>query len=925
MNRQEDIMFFCFLKRILMFFLAVLIYPCALALVFLSLLFDLALVLVDWIHRRDRKFEDKVLLIQSAEPAVVLNGLKHLKTLPRYGDSNYAVFCRNRSEILRHFTGHPLITRVIPHSETEGWWKHLIQLRKERFDTVVVFFTGNPSYWKVKLFAFLLGGRYKLIFDEHSHLSVLSLRAWGLQFERDLLVSGIFQSPFWRMHAPLRHFSDRYQRVRSRMAVVPVRPATAIPTAMEEPSPGQTPLEVPPPEPEPISQPVPVDMPRGLHLARETIASLAKITLDSFLSSAARFRLPTGPEPEISIVLVLYNRAELTLQCLRSLAESGYASLEVILVDNASTDATPALLNQIDGAVILRNPENLHFLKGANLGARHARGRYILFLNNDTQVLPGTLQAAIRTIKSSHDIGAVGGKLILPDGSLQEAGSIVWRDGSCLGYGRGANPLSPEFMFRRDVDYCSGAFLLTPRETFLDMGGFDEAFQPFYYEDTDYCLRLGEQGLRVVYEPDAALLHYEFASSPSSREAQAWHAKHQGRFLQSHRNYLKDHCDYGEDAIVKARSVGSDLYRVLLIDDRVPHPALGSGFPRSNAILCGLVNLRCRVTFYPTDEVDEDWRDVYSDIPREVEVMLGYGPWKLERFLASRRGYYDRIFISRPHNMQYIRPMLQAHPDWFQNARIIYDAEALFTFRDIALQKIKGHSISDDRKEQWIRSEIELVDPADLVVSVSNLEGETFFRYGVHNVRVLGHSLDIAPSHRAFDARNGLLFVGSIQGEESPNGDAVLWFLREIFPMIQAELGKIPFLIAGMNKVDFSAMANGQVKILGKVPDLTSLYDEARIFVAPTRFSAGIPHKIHEASAHGIPVVATSLLAQQLDWNDGAQLLVADTPEAFAEQCIRLYRDARLWERIRKNALDQVRLECSPEVFENTLKSIIEN
>jgi O-antigen biosynthesis protein len=915
-------MFLYFLKRILMFILALLMYPCALALMLFSLALDLALALVDWAARRERSSEDRVLLIQSAEPAVVLDGLRHLKNLPRYCDSSYAVFCRDHSEILKHFSGRPLLVRTIVHSETQGWWKHWIELRRERFDTIVIFLTGDPSYWKIKIFAFLLGGRHKLIFDENRHTYVLSSRAWFHHLERDLLLFGIFQAPFWKRHASMRRFSDRYRGLRSRMAVIPARAATGeTPPAAEEHPSGPNSTE----SPAPLPPPEPADSQRGLRNAREMIASLAKIALDNFLSSTARLRLPGSPEPEISVILVLFNRAELTLQCLRSLAECGAESLEIIIVDNASTDATPSLLNQIDGAAILRNPENLHFLKGSNLGAQRARGRYILFLNNDTQVFPGTLRAAVRTLESSHDIGAVGGKLILPDGSLQEAGSIVWRDGSCLGYGRGADPLSPEFMFRRDVDYCSGAFLLTRRETFLDMGGFDEAFQPFYYEDTDYCLRLWERNLRVVYEPDAALLHYEFASSASSNEAQAWHAKHQGRFLERHYGCLKSHYEYGEANILNARSAGTDPCRVLLIDDRVPHPALGSGFPRSNAILAGLVKFGCRVTFYPTDAIEEDWREVYSDIPREVEVMLGCGPWKLDRFLAGRLGCYDLIFISRPHNMQYIRPIIQAHPEWFQNTRIIYDAEALFTFRDLALQKIRGHSVSDERKDQLLRSEIELVDSADLVVSVSDFEGQTFSRYGIHNVRVLGHSLAVAASPRPFDARNGMLFVGSIQGETSPNGDAVLWFLREIFPRIQAELGNVTFLVAGPNQVDFSSIANGQVEILGKVPDLTSLYDQARIFVAPTRFSAGIPHKIHEASARGIPAVATSLLAQQLGWSDGFQLLVADEPKKFAEQCIRLYRDVGLWQQIRQNALDQVRQECCPEAFENTLKSIIEN
>jgi O-antigen biosynthesis protein len=913
-------MFVYFLKRILMILLVVLLYPLALVLLCLSLLFDLALALIDSAGRRDRNHEDRVLLIQSAEPAIVLNGLKQLKSLPRYRDSSCTVFCRDRSEILRHFSGHPLISRIISHSETQGWWKHLFQLRRERFDTVVVFLTGDPSYWKIKSFAFLLGGRHKLIFDENNQTIILSLRSWFIQLERDFLFYGIFQWASWKMHPSLRRIGDRYQRFRSRMAVLPVRqPGIEVQPVVEEP-----PVEQTAPPQAPLPPAAPADVPNALNDARETITSLAKIALDTFLSSSARLRLPSSADPEISIILVLFNRAELTLQCLRTLAETGYESMEVVIVDNASSDTTPLLLDQIDGALILRNRENIHFLKGANLGARQASGRYILFLNNDTQVLPGTLRTAIRTIEGSKDIGAVGGRLILPDGSLQEAGSIVWRDGSCLGYGRGANPLSPEFMFRRDVDYCSGAFLLTPRETFLGMGGFDEGFQPFYYEETDYCLRLWEHGLRVVYEPDATLIHYEFASSSSSKEPQEWHARHQGYFLQRHRAHLKNHFEFGEENILKARTVGNHRRKVLLIDDRVPHPALGSGFPRSNAILSGIVQLGCLVTFYPTDVIEEDWREVYSDIPREVEVMLGYGPRRLDRFLHDRKGCYDLIFISRPHNMQYIRPILQAHPDWFRNTRIIYDAEALFTFRDLAMQKMKGRSPSEAKIEQLLKSEIELVDTANLVVSVSNFEGDTFSRFGIHNVRVLGHSLAVSPSLRAFDARNGILFVGSIQGETSPNGDAVLWFLKEILPLIRTELGNVPFIVAGMNKVDFSSLTNGQVKILGKVPDLVPLYDEARIFVAPTRFAAGIPHKIHEASARGIPVVATSLLARQLGWNDGKHLLVADDAKKFAEQCIRLYRDAQLWEQLRQSALDQVRTECSPETFENTLKSIID-
>ena len=907
-----------FLRRILLVLLAIVVFPFALAFALVLLLVDLILVCSGGTAVRKQNPEDRVLLIQSAEPAEVLNGLKHLRSLPFLRDSRITIFCRNRSEIVKHFSGNPQFSEVLTHSETKGWAGHFAQLRRERYDTVVIFFTGDPSYWKVKCFAFLLGGRRRLIFDENGHITSLSLRALFPLFERDLLFSGIFQSSSWKMHPSLRRAADRYRRFRSRTPAV----AAPKPVAISGVS-----VEGKPVEPPPSAQaalPLPTDARHGLENAREMVTSLAQIALETFLSSSARLRLPSGPAPEVSVILVLYNRAELTLQCLRSLAEYGDVPLQIIIVDNASSDATSTLLDRIDGATILRNAENLHFLKGSNIGAQRACGRYILFLNNDAQVLPGTIRAAVRTLESAPDIGAVGGKLILPDGTLQEAGSIVWRDGSCLGYGRGGNPLSPEFMFRRDVDYCSGAFLLTRNESFKSMGGFDEAYQPFYYEETDFCIRLQECGLRVVYEPDAAVIHFEFASSPSSKEAQEWHGKHQGLFLERHQDRLKHHYGFGEENILRARSAGHMRPRVLFIDDRVPHPSLGSGFPRSNAILSGLVKLGCQVTFFPTDVLEEDWNEVYSDIPREVEVMLNYGPGKLDRFLAGRSGFYDMIFVSRPHNMEFVRPILQTHPDWFQNSRIIYDAEALFTFRDLALRKMKGISLSEAKIDQLIRSEIELVDVAELVISVSEAEGRTFARYGVREVRVLGHALAIEPSPRAFEDRNGILFVGSILEETSPNGDAILWFLKDIFPRIQSQLGNVPLIVAGMNRLDMGRLsACGQVRILGKIRDLTSIYDEARLFVAPTRFAAGLPHKIHEAAAHGVPVVATSLLEQQLGWRGERDLLVADDPPKFADQCIRLYRDAELWQRIRDGALERIRLECSPAAFENTLKSII--
>ncbi len=940
---------FSLLHSLVLIILALLAFPFLIALAFILFLFDSACFLTRLTVRREQNKasidtdegsvsgrksgqwlpqRERILIVQSAEPAYVFKALDRLKSMPLFQNSRYTIFCRDHAEIVKHFVGHPMFHQVLTHSETQGWWKHIVKLRRERFYAVVVFFTGDPSYWKIKYFSFLLSARRKLIFDENSNCYFLSLAAWLALLERDLILSGIFQSSRWKMSRALRWLAEQYRSLCMRRASSIKHKAPKQTLSVESMPIRENEMQAHPSEAalfDPLSSLPGEDRRSGLINAKQVLTSLSEISLHGFLSSRIRFCLPVSPDPEVSVILVLYNRAELTFQCLRSLAENGYESLEVIVVDNASSDATPLLLNQLDGVTILRNNANIHFLLAANKGARQARGRYILFLNNDAQVLPGSIEAAVKSIESSRDIGAVGGKIILPDGLLQEAGSIIWRDGSCFGYGRGGNPFAPYYMFRRDVDYCSGAFLLTRRDTFLNMGGFDEAYKPCYYEETDFCLRLWERNLRVVYEPDATILHYEFASSSSPGVAKEIQARNQSYFFDCHRDRLQHQYDPNEKNLLKARNAVKHRHRVLFIDDRVPHPSMGSGLPRSNAILLALAKYGCFITFYPTAVIDEEWRDIYVDIPREVEVIIGYGSTGLEQFLSSRAEYYDLILVSRPHNMQFIRPIIQAHPDWFRNTKLVYDAEALYSFRDIACRQLKGESFSDRNIEQLIKSEVELATIADLVVSVSVFERDAFAKYGIERVRVLGHALTVSPTPRIFQDRNGFLFVGAIQGETSPNGDAILWFTKQILPIIRNKLSRVPFTIVGMSPIDISAtLTDDQLRILGRIDDLTSTYDEARIFVAPTRFAAGIPHKIHEAAAHGVPVIATSLLARQLGWQDGEHLLVADEPQAFADQCVRLYNDIQLWEKIRVNALNQVRLECSPQSFEDTLRLILE-
>jgi len=712
------------------------------------------------------------------------------------------------------------------------------------------------------------------------------------------------QSPTWRFTYPVRWAANQFRNFRKMLT-----PGSSESTDI-------TPVEL-------VEEELEDSEPNSGLTAKSSYDHQFRIWFESFLVSGARLVLPQSETPKVSILLVLFNRSELTFACLRSVVECGGEDLEVIIVDNASTDDTPKLLDRVCGARIIRNPTNPHFLLAAKQAAREAKGEHILFLNNDAQLLPGSISSALRTLTSAPDIGAVGGKIVLMDGTLQEAGSIVWNSGSCFGYGRGDDPLAPEYMFRRDVDYCSGAFLMTPRRVWEQLGGFDEAFKPAYYEEADYCMRLWECGLRVVYEPDAVVIHYEFGSSKNTAQVATLQLDHQRIFMDRHRETLKKHTSSNAGDALKARSRNTND-RILFLDDRVPHTWLGSGFPRARKMIFSLLKLGFFVSVYPLSETNEAWDLVYADLPREIEVLTGLGSLMLEMFLRGRRNYYKCIVVSRPHNMKILQSMMLDHPAWFTNIRIVYDAEALFSRRDEMLRKLTGTPWSVREFQEELNKEIALASEAHCVISVSAREGAEFSQNGIRNVHVIGHAIDANPKPVEFERRSGLLFVGAIHSETSPNADSMIWFLTEVFPRIQKNLGKtIRLTIAGVNEsLRIRNLAGPSVHITGYVPDLGELYANARLFIAPTRYAAGLPHKVHEAAAHGLPVIATSLLASQLEWTE-REIAIADDAESFAARCCELYADPEKWLNMRNAALERVKADCSPESFDRSMRDLI--
>jgi GT2 family glycosyltransferase/glycosyltransferase involved in cell wall biosynthesis len=648
--------------------------------------------------------------------------------------------------------------------------------------------------------------------------------------------------------------------------------------------------------------------------------------LNRFLASDDALNFQDARDAPLTVLLVLHNRAELTLACLKALHGHG-PSVRLLIVDNASTDQTPALLDRIRGAAVLRNERNEGFLLAANQALERIQTPYVLFLNNDAEAGAGAIQAALDTLETEPDAGAVGGKIVYLDGTLQEAGCIVWNDGSCIGYGRGDDPDKPEYGFKRAVHYCSAVFLMTRTALMKQCGGFDPRYAPAYYEDVDYCFALQQRGYRVVYHPACLVKHVEFGSADSPQTAHALQLARRQTFVEKHRAALQRHPPSSPANILAGRQAPGQALAVLLIEDRVPHTWYGSGFPRANLMVHALVEAGHFVTVYPTASTHPyDQTPVYTDIPAYAEVMSGYDRSAFVAFITSRAGFYDRILISRPHNMTFFNERYADIAQAISNADIIYDAEAVFAMRNVQFARVHGITHSEAAVNDQMEEELRPVEHASKVIAVSPAEAALFRRHGWTDVHVLGYAVDARPTPNPFDRRQDILFVGNLDAETSPNVDSIAWFVHQVLPYVQAFLPDIVLHIVGsVRSRRMQGIQRPGIRFHGMVEDLAAFYNDARLFVIPTRFAAGIPLKAIEAASFGLPIVGTEFIINQLGWEKGVNICGApyDDPARFAAELTALYTDETLWRHIREHALRTIETVYCRETFVTSLHRII--
>jgi O-antigen biosynthesis protein len=634
-----------------------------------------------------------------------------------------------------------------------------------------------------------------------------------------------------------------------------------------------------------------------------------------------RLVFPQSSDPDISIVIPVHNQLDFTRKCLSALQKNTGATYELMIIDDCSSDGTTDWLASQENIRIIRTERQSGFLVSCNRCLNQVRGRFIVFLNNDTLVTETWLEP-LRALMADERVGAAGARLVYPDGTLQEAGGIVWADGSARNYGRGERSIKPWYNYVRPVDYCSGAALMVRSDLFHALGGFDLQYKPAYYEDTDLCLSLWNAGYRVMYQPSSLIIHFEGCTGQKFPEtgSKKYQQVNKEKFFQKWRDVL-------EHSYLKPSKINEFLARnhrngkkILVIDHHIPTPDRDSGSHRMSIILRSLIEMGHSVTFIEGSPTADSR---YTDILQQagIEVLSGRHALFSRGFLRKYGKFYDLVLISRLHvALKHIRLVKRYCP----RATVIYDTVDLEYVRASRHAAIVHDGNLKKYADRMKDAELRLTSMVDSILTVSEVDKKILLEDCPHlSISVIPDIYPLHPPESPTRDREDLLFVGGFG--HHPNTDAMSWFLQDVFPLIRRSLPGTRILIIGESPPpEIQVFAAEDVIFLGHVSDLRQYFRHCRIFVAPLRYGSGLKGKIIQSMSAGLPLVTTTIGAEGAFLRDGDNALIADDAEVFARKVTLLYQNQGLWDKISANSLETMEKHFSWSSWQEELSRVID-
>jgi len=618
-------------------------------------------------------------------------------------------------------------------------------------------------------------------------------------------------------------------------------------------------------------------------------------------------KFPQVKDPAVSVIIPVYNQFNYTYNCLYSILKySVNVKYEILIADDNSTDKTKNIQKYVKNVKIIQNNENLRFLKNCNNASKFATCKYLLFLNNDTQVRNNWLSPLVDLMEKDETIGLAGSKLIYPDGTLQEAGGIVWHDGSALNFGRGSDPELPEFNYVKEVDYISGASILVRRAVWEKLDGFDELYTPAYCEDTDLAFSIRKLGYRVIYQPSSEVVHFEGISNGTnlSEGQKQYQEINKNKFYDKWKDTLeKGYFSRGENVFF-ARDRSRNKKTLLMIDHYVPHFDKDAGSRTVFQYLKLFTDIGFNIKFIGDNFCKHE---PYTTIITQMGIEVLYGNyyeqnWKT--WLKMNGKYIDYVFLNRPYvSVKYIDEVKRC-----SKAKIFYYGHDLHFLREQREYTFLKDKEKLSSSEKWKEIELSLIKKSDIAFYPSFVEIDILKNIDPSIIcKIIPPYIFPKKEFQSFDiTRKGLIFVGGFN--HTPNVDGIIWFVNTIMPLLRDTIPEIVLYIIGSNVPDdVKKLKRNDVKILGYLEDykLAEYYKKCRICVAPLRYGAGVKGKVLEAMYNQIPVVTTSIGAEGIK-NAENCLFIKDDPVDFAKEIIRIYNDDNLLNEISQKEIDLI-------------------
>ena len=630
--------------------------------------------------------------------------------------------------------------------------------------------------------------------------------------------------------------------------------------------------------------------------------------------------IPTQRKPKVSIIIPAHNKVRVTYYCLCSiLVAYNKTSFEVIVVDDGSTDDTNRLEEIVSGIKVVRNTEPQRFIEACNAGAKAARGEYIILLNNDTEVTDGWIDELIDGFNRFPSVGAVGSKLLYPDGKLQGAGGIVWGSGNPWNYGTAQNPWDPRFMYARQVDYICGAALMTTKKIWKEVGGLSDYLKPMYFEDTDFSFKVREAGYKTYYIPSSIVYHHEGltsgtdTSSGFKRFQEVNRPKFKKTWSKSFSNHRKDGI---EPDLEKDRGI---VGRALFIDYTTPREDRDAGSYAAIQEIKLIQSLGYKVTFIPKNFEDFG---VYTQTLRNMGVEVIVAPFyrSIEDFIAQRGSEFDCAYITRYYVAQVSIPALR---EYAPDCKIIMNNADLHFLREL-------RSAGDDPKKleraaEVRELELEMMLESDVVISYNETEHAVIQSHTDNAVNVMKCPwvVQTPNSFPRFNKTEGLAFLGGFK--HPPNREGMEWFGAEVMPLIENNGIELSVYGAAMDHKFKESMREQGINAVGYIDHLEDLYTKHRIFIAPLLSGAGIKGKVINALSYGIPTILTPMAAEGIGLRHGHDCMIARTPREWAESINKLYHDATLWESISKASREYAEQQFSFSEGRRLMREIFES